>query len=643
MISSESPTFRVWLLLSLLVFLASQAYGFWSLELDGAPFSIRGVAFGDCMGWATSARVKYLFGVFARPYLDLEWYVAAPLHTVGLWLGFELCGYTLTGLRFFSYFFMLLAKLALCWLVWREMGRRWLPWALIFASLHLPLLTLSRMANPVVVQIAFFVFAVAGLYLAETKRSRTLHFIAGLLLGLTFWHKPHNFFMPLFPALFFWLQHQLVLSGERPFRETLKDAAALYGGFAAFCLAWVALWLLPHAAEFLNFTLLGWGYSPPLSAMDMALHLGDVLMSMLPDSREYLVPHANWLFAALMLSAAVMMLDRTSIKTVDLVVVAYTVIIMIQQAYFYVSWGRVMTLIPLGSYAMLRLLHLIACHRDAGWLDQPGVLRRAALGAFAYVAAVTALNLLASSLGKWNFLLAAVLAVAAAWRLPALVRHQSRAVAVSVAAIMVAASLGALQPIYGHFTDRRTVIRDTARELAALGPVKTLGLYHYALYNSIDEDYVGTYATSSKPTDFVWAASQGLSMPELARKYRFRSPWALALWLAGEFQPRLYDFWRLPSDYRKKYQSHIFMCPPASAVLPSSRYLLVGAGRPQLYIRGEWTEQFLRYGSAVPSTEKAMTVTTIDEKNLSTQTADVLKVTGWRPNIVCSAPASAVD
>jgi hypothetical protein len=527
---------------------------------------------------------------------------------------------------------MLITKLTFCLIIWREMKIRFLPWALLFVSIHLPFITLSRMGNPEVAQVGFFMLSLLFLYYAEGKNSSWQYFISGLFLGITFFHKPHNILLLLAPALFFFLRTYLYSHLNLTKTNNLKNAVLVYSGLTLYSVVYFIFWLVPNMADFLNMLLLGGGHAPSLKLGAILSHLTDVFMSSYASTYPYIIANALWLLAPVILILIFMLLDRTQPNTMDVIVISYAVILYLQLAYYYTGsgWNRVMALIPLGSYAVLRLVHLAIRYKFLIWQERLSIWRRITIVCCIYVLLVTGLNLLGIP-GKLPFIIASLAAILLGTTILYWVKTNPRLVAFLLVTLLAVTSIGSWRPIFDYLSNHNSIIRDNSLKLTRLGTAKSFGLYQYSLYNTIDDNYVGTCGSSAnKPTNFTWASSQGLSMPQLAKKYRFRSIWAFAIWVVGEYQPELYDFWVLPPDYVDRYQSDVFLTPPPSMVLPSRRYLLVGAYRPELYITKGWIGILHKYANKIPVVEEYMDFDILANNRNRLEKGKIFKVLGWK-------------
>lgn len=631
---SLSTAYRAFLVFAALLFIGQEVYGFWALELDGAPDSLRGVSFGDCMGWAAPSRIKFLHGVYERPYVDLPFQVVTPFYSLLTWIGFELFGLTLTGLRFFSYVAMIVVKLGFIWLIWRHLGAKYFPWVILFVSVYSPFLAFSQIGNPEVVQMALLTITMLLLAKAEKVRSTKLYFLCGIVLGVTIVYKPHLFLMPLYPAIFFIVRYFWNQEIPRSLKIHLADCLSLYSGLILFLAAYSLAWLLPNLSDFIHFSLLDMGYMPAINTLSILTHLLDILMFLTPNSEVFFNPNAIWLMGSVIFVMLLMLARRQQVSHWDMIALSYIIYTFFQLAYTYSQGGgfyRIFTLLPLGCYAFFRSLDFAIRHREVFGETRPSFLRWLIISYCVYILLFKVL-LLFSFPGNFAMTASAIAAIVLAWGFYYLSRSHSRTFSIVIITFLAACSFGFWQHSYNHFTNHQTIIRDTSITLNKLGDAKAFGLYQYSLYNQIDDIYLGSFASSSQPTDFKWASSQGLTMEELARKYRFRSVWALAIWVTGLLQPDIYSRWRLPPDYRSKFQSGVFITPAPSSNTPSSRYLLVGAMRPEVYMIQGWPQFLARYGNKVPITQEFMDITTRANYKKKPKTLKIYKVLAWENN-----------
>ncbi|MBI5522003.1 MAG: glycosyltransferase family 39 protein [Desulfarculus sp.] len=257
----------LWLALAL--FLTGLAYNFALLEADRLPFQINGTSLGDEMAFAHSARVKYLHGAWFRPGLD-DWrpIFLVPLHSFLVWLGFEVFGLTLTGLRAHAFFFMALSKGLICYLVWREYKKTsYLVLSLLLVSLLPAMNEMSRTGAVDSPQTGLIALSLFLMVTARDGQTRARHLLAGAFCGLAFCYKLSAFLWPLFPYVYLHLRWRL---GQAP-------APAYPGAVApdAPGRPW-ARWLLLYAPTlylFLDASLLG---------SDRSFNLGLLLWPLLP-------------------------------------------------------------------------------------------------------------------------------------------------------------------------------------------------------------------------------------------------------------------------------------------------------------------------------------------------------------------------
>ncbi|MFH1035923.1 MAG: glycosyltransferase family 39 protein [Pseudomonadota bacterium] len=268
-----------WLLwLALAVFAGGLIYNFVLLEADRLPFFLNGTSFGDEVGFAHSARIKYLHGVWFRPDLD-DWrpIFLIPLHSFLVWLGFELAGLTLTGLRLNAFFFMALTKGVICFLVWRQYKNvGYLIASLLLVTLLPPLNEMSRTGAVDSGQTGLMALTLLCLVSARDGQTRLRYLLAGVFCGLAFCYKLSAFLWPLFPYAF--LQARWRLSLEPTAEPAAEPAAEPWRPWARWLLCYApTLYLLLDtfvlgSDRSFNLGLLLWPLLPLLYFLgDMAL------------------------------------------------------------------------------------------------------------------------------------------------------------------------------------------------------------------------------------------------------------------------------------------------------------------------------------------------------------------------------------
>lgn len=334
---ADCPRWLLWLALA--VFAAGLVYNFRLLEADRLPAFLNGTAFGDEMAFAHSARVKYLHGVWFRPYLD-DWrpVFLIPLHSFLLWLGFQLFGLTLTGLRANAFFFMALTKAVICFLVWRQYrSRGWLVLSLLLVSLLPPLNEMSRTGAVDSAQTGLIALTLLCLVSARDGQSRLRHGLAGVFCGLAFCYKLSAFLWPLFPYVFLQLRWRLSLepaqSQAEPWRPWARGlllyAPTLYllldllvlGGDRAFNLGLV-LWPLLPLVYFLG---------------DMGLQARRALRRGEPRGRLAL---AWWLLANLLLWGLLAAKALTASPGQALMLLRNLLLLLAPMGFVYYTWLR---------------------------------------------------------------------------------------------------------------------------------------------------------------------------------------------------------------------------------------------------------------------------------------------------------------
>lgn len=628
------PVENLLLGLAAVVFGGSLAFNFWGLELDGVCDALRGASFGDALSWATSARNKFLYGQWARPFLDEHHYVIVPLHSLLVWLSYQVHGLTLTGLRFPAFLLITLSKLLICYLTYREMGKRFLIAALALLALYFPLNEHTRISNPESIQLGVILFSLVVLHQADSRRNQLLFFLSGLLLGLGYFYKSTIFILPAFPLLYL-LTKRWLLADPQPIFSKKSGLYQMYAGFGLFSLLYFLIWVIPNLAEL--YWLYARGHYTTYYGLDLLLaRLRDPLM--LTDSLARYYTHANtlWLAALALWGAVILLLDRRHLLRADIVFFAYYLLMVIQLSYTDVAWRRALTLVPLGYWALLRLAHLLTLSRQLQFQARPGVLRQVLVIVSCYLAFSSLVGVV---MAEGSFAIAAALALLVGLALIRLLGARPW----WGMALMILLLVPSLSAAFGHslayFTHKADTIKQNSLEMGRVaGEGRVFGGYLYHLYNRCQANYVSTWTTNLLPDGFSAARAENLTMPEFAHKYRLWT-WTLhdifrAL-VITRYYPEHYQRWELPHDYQAVYHSDVFIIPPPSAVTVADRYLLVGANDPAVYVTRTFYEGFLKpFANQLPvlgpslMTFKVMPMT--PDQPFTTDTLH--KVMGWVPN-----------
>lgn len=632
--SERRPAENLFLGLAALIFGVSLAFNFWGLEFDGVCDTLRGASFGDALSWATSARIKFLYGQWARPFLDEHHYVIVPIHSLLVWLSYEIHDLTLTGLRFPAFLMITLGKLLICYLTYRELGKRFLIAAFVLLAIYFPLNNHTRISNPESIQLSIILFSLVVLHLAESRRNQVLFFLSGLLLGLGYFYKSTIFILPVFPLVYFLVKRWL-MAAPQPIFTRNSGLYQTYAGFILFASLYFLAWVIPNMPEL--YWLYARGHYTTYYGLDLLqARWRDPLMLTDSLTRYYTQANTLWLAALALWGAVLLLLDRRHLLRADIIFFAFCLVMAIQLSYTDAAWRRALPLVPIGYWALLRLAHLLNLSRRLQFQARPGAIRQVLVILLCYLALS---SLTGVFLERGSFAIAAALAVVVGL---ALIRILGAGLwwGMALMILLLVPSLpAAVANSLAYFTHSTDSIRQNSLEMGRVaGNGRVFGAYQYHLYNRCEAYYVSTWTTNLLPDGFGAARAENLSMPEFAQKYRF---WSLTLpnifrvLVINRFYPEHYQRWELPTDYRSVYHSEVFIVPPPSAVTVSDRYLLVGANDPEVYVTQTFYDNFLKpFATQLPVLGPSLmafkVMPVIPNQPFTNDTLH--KVLGWVPN-----------
>ncbi|MFZ5585093.1 MAG: ArnT family glycosyltransferase [Thermodesulfobacteriota bacterium] len=622
------------LALAVLAFGAATVINYTSLEFDGACDALRAASFGDALSWATSARVKFLYGQWARPLLDEHHYVIVPMHSLLVWLSYKLHGLTLTGLRFPAFLLITLGKLLICYWAYRELGKRFLVAALVLLALYFPLNEHTRISNPESIQMGVILLSMLALHQAEARRNQWLFYLSGALLGLAYFYKSTIFILPAYPLVYFGVKRWL-LADPQPVFAKKSGLFQAYAGFILVSLLYFLAWVIPNLPEL--YWLYARGHYTNYYGWDLLLsRLRDPLM--LTDDVAHFYTQANtlWLAALALWGGLVILLERRHLVRTDVIFFAYCLVMTVQLSYTDPSSRRALTLLPIGYWALLRLAHLVSLGRSLRFQARPGIVRQVLVVLACYLAFSALVGVFRDS---GSFAAAAGLALVVGLLLVHLLDARPWWGLVLTALLLAPGLPGAARHSLSYFTSNTGTIKNNSLEMGRVaGQGRVFGGYLYQLYNRCQANYVSTWTTNLLPDGFSAARAEHMTMPEFAKKYRLWN-WTLPdifrSVVISRFYPEHYQRWELPPDYRSVYHSDVFIIPPPSAVTVADRYLLVGAKEPTVYVTQAFYEGFLKpYANQIPVLGPALlTFQVMPATPDQPFTSDTLhKVLGWVAN-----------
>lgn len=592
---------KLWIGISLVFLFVATLFCFGLLESDAYPLSISGLAFGDGMVWATSARVKFLNGVWARPGIDEPVFSMIPLHSLAVYLGFLLNGLTLIGLRLVSFVGILATKFIIAYWVYRYAGKAYAVLAIVFLALFYPLNEMSRACNPEAIQIFLFSASVFLLLMGEEKQKLGYYALAAILMAICHVYKTSIFLLPAFP-LIYWVMYAK-FNGEKLKLPGWNSVPTIfYAVLVGAGIIYIVTWMLPHWSDFYGLFLRGNYSGETGTSNNLIRHLLDPFMASCISewSYNYISGNLIWMVSIPALAALLCAMEPSRRSRLDTVFLAYSLMMLVQISISDFSWRRFFTIIPLGHWAVFRLIYLVLNWRDFPLRQQIGWKAWLIMGYCVYVISVTIAAVLGAKSDYplyYAGLAAAPLIIIAIYMMT---KRWPKTMASSLLAGLIMTSSWGWGLSYNYFFNDTYYVKESSLALRQLDTARTYGLYTFGLYNQTNSYYSNTWTTLLRPTDMVWASSQGLTVRELAEKYRFRSQRALLIWLTGYFSPEFYDRWVLPPDYANKYQSDVFLTPPPSAVTVSSRYLLMRAKEKEVYITPSWAHFLTKYSDQKP-------------------------------------------
>jgi hypothetical protein len=580
------------------VFLSITAWVFTLLESDGAPSAVRGISFGDGLAMMVSARVKYIYGTWARPFIDEPQHIMLPLHNLLIFWGFKLFGLTLTGMRLFSFVFMTAGKAALAGLACWQLGKNRLWWVLVLLALYFPLNEASLMANPEVVQSILIIFSAMVLLSAGDKQSYCLYCVSGVLLGLAFIYKTNFFWLPLYPAIYYCLSHwwrsQL---GASP---NLRTLICCYSGFLSVLLFYFLVWIIPNLEEFL-WILLRTEYVGLTGLKAFLIRIKDPLLLYIDIEPYFTSANLPGLMAILLVTPLLLLLAPKSLKRVDIAWLSLLFVTAWHSAISLPAWRKEFIVLPLSVWAIIRLIDLISSPRTlkithksiVGWL----------VGVYCLWAIIRTMawNFDFDLGPNWTGLACLLATLPLGFILHYFGKHKPLWLSGFLALVLLITLPGALIRAYHFFSSPTYQIKEQSIAMGKkVGTARVYGGYNFQLYNRAESYYLSSWTGGLKPIGYRWAESQGLSVGELASKYKFRSSKALLLWLAEQLFPGFWRRWSLQPEDSSRYHSNLILTPPKGAMTPSPRYLVVGANEPNVYITAGWAHLFAELTNKIP-------------------------------------------
>lgn len=587
--------------LGLAFFITSVVIDFLFLEFDGACTALRGASFGDALSWATSARVKYLHGVWARPNIDEHHYVIVPFHSLFIWLSYKIHGLTLTGLRFPAFVMVTIVKITICWLAYRELGEKWLVVGLIFTACYFPLNEQTRISNPESIQLGFTFMSALTLYLAENKKNHYLFMLSGLLLGVSYFYKSTIFILPIFPFVYFMAKRWLLNDDEKIF-SIKSGMLTIYGGFAIFAILYTICWIIPNIEDI--YWLYARGHYDNAYGLDMIIqHVQDPLLLLDEYARWYTDANFMWIASLIVIFILMPIMKVHRLNILDVIIFSYILVLAIQLSYTDLAWRRALTLMPFGCLACIRLANIIFKFNE-NIEKKLSLLSYFVITLGLYIITYYWVNIIFDE-PEFSYKVAFVLAMAIGLLLYLSLRVKPAWTALLLAALIAFHLPITLKYSTNYFTQNSSFIKQGSVKLGnAVGEGWVFGAYYYHLYNVTNAFYVSTWTTFLRPDGFSAAREENLTMPEFAKKYKL---WTNSIGdifralIIDRFFPAYYHRWELPPNYKEIYHSDVFIDPPPSAVTVSDRYLLVAAQYDEVYVAKTFYNDFLKpYANKLP-------------------------------------------
>ncbi len=632
--TKHQSIYHILFAIGLVAFVFSTLINYSLLEYDGACTALRGVSFGDALSWATSARIKYLHGIWARPDIDEYHYVIVPIHSFLVWLSYKLHGLTLTGLRFPAFLMVTFVKMLICYLAYRELGKKYLIFALFFTAVYFPLNEQTRISNPESVQLGLMFISAVVLLFADNYRKKYLFLLSGILLGIAYFYKSTIFLLPLFPLAYF-LSKRWLLKDKEVIFSPKADTIFVYAGFLLVVGIYVAFWIIPNLENL--FWMYARGHYGTSYGLDMIIQRAkDPLLLRDEFARWYVEANFVWIASIVALLALVLMIGKERITKLDVIILAFTVVLSIQLSFTDLAWRRAFTLMPFGCWAFIRITSIVLSLKKDN-LCRVNYVSCGLLIVSCYILLyywITALGGEILMSYKIAFIVAFVIAAVGLF----MKKNKPLWIAILFAILIGLHLPTSFKYSKNYFLQNSDFIKQGSIELgAAVGEAWVFGAYYYHLYNRANAFYVSTWTTLLMPDSFSAAREEHMTMPQFAKKYKLWTNTLGDLFRAviiNRYYPQYYQRWELPVNYREKYHSDVFIYPPLSAVTVSDRYLLVGAENDDVYITKSFYDEFIKpYANKTPILGPAvLTVNKIQDLPGEKHGVDTIhKVINWMP------------